>query len=217
MVNHYAPHIPHMSTKEAFERTKKRWIAEGRDTEKIDAEKSSVHRDILYAAMVEEMDMNVGALIDALKAKGQLDNTYFIFTSDNGEGTRGRSKSMGSCAALTVHCKTGNAPSSKGAFVSPPSLPVPESRPVPSVTSRSCSGTSSPLFTTLAGARHRCRKVSKAAVAGVVREGQRRKSSPSGPGHHPPLHLPLSSADQLPHHRRLQTHAPAQLRQNETV
>ena len=86
MVNHYAPHIPHMSTKEAFERTKKRWIADGRDTEKIDAEKSSVHRDILYAAMVEEIDINVGALIDALKAKGQLDNTYFIFTSDNGGG-----------------------------------------------------------------------------------------------------------------------------------
>ena len=86
MVNHYAPHIPHMATKEAFERNKKRWIAEGRDTEKIDVEKSSVHRDIIYAAMIEEMDMNVGALIDALEAKGELDNTYIIFTSDNGGG-----------------------------------------------------------------------------------------------------------------------------------
>ena len=86
MVNHYAPHIPHMATKEVFERTKKRWIEAGRDTDKIDVEKSSVHRDILYAAMVEEMDMNVGALIDALKAKGELANTYIIFTSDNGGG-----------------------------------------------------------------------------------------------------------------------------------
>jgi arylsulfatase A-like enzyme len=86
MVNHYAPHIPHMATKEAFERNKERWIAEGRDTEKIDDEKSSVHRDITYAAMIEEMDMNVGALIDALEAKGELENTYIIFTSDNGGG-----------------------------------------------------------------------------------------------------------------------------------
>ena len=86
MVNHYAPHIPHMATKEAFERTKKRWIEAGRDTEKIDVDKSSVHRDITYAAMIEEMDMNVGALIDALDAKGELENTYVIFTSDNGGG-----------------------------------------------------------------------------------------------------------------------------------
>ena len=86
MVSHYAAHIPHLATQEAFNRNKKRWIAEGWDVEKIDVEKSSVHRDIVYAAMIEEMDMNVGALIDALKANGELDNTYIIFTSDNGGG-----------------------------------------------------------------------------------------------------------------------------------
>ncbi|MCP4857737.1 MAG: sulfatase [Fuerstiella sp.] len=92
MVSHYAAHIPHLATKEAFERNKKRWIAEGRDITSIDVEKSSVHRDIIYAAMIEEMDMNVGALIDALKAKGELDNTYIIFTSDNGGGHAERRK-----------------------------------------------------------------------------------------------------------------------------
>ena len=86
MVNHYAPHIPHMATREAFERCRKRWISQDHGTEKIDEKKSSVNREITYAAMVEEMDMNVGALIDALKAKGELDNTYIIFTSDNGGG-----------------------------------------------------------------------------------------------------------------------------------
>ena len=86
MVSHYAAHIPHLATQEAFNRNKRRWIAEGWNVEKIDVEKSSVHRDIVYAAMIEEMDMNVGALIDALKANGELDNTYIIFTSDNGGG-----------------------------------------------------------------------------------------------------------------------------------
>ena len=86
MVNHYVPHIPHMATKEAFERCKKRWVSQDRDTDKIDVPKSPVHREITYAAMIEEMDLNVGALIDALKAKGELDNTYIIFTSDNGGG-----------------------------------------------------------------------------------------------------------------------------------
>lgn len=86
MVNHYAPHIPHLATKGAFERCKKRWISQDRDTDKIDQPKSPVQREIIYAAMIEEMDMNVGALIDALKAKGELDNTYIIFTSDNGGG-----------------------------------------------------------------------------------------------------------------------------------
>jgi arylsulfatase A-like enzyme len=42
MVSHYAPHIPHMATEDAFQRVKKRWIAQGRDTEKLDSKKSSV-------------------------------------------------------------------------------------------------------------------------------------------------------------------------------
>ena len=57
MVSHYAPHIPHLCTKETFERTKKRWIEMGKDSEGIEKEKSSVRRDITYAGMVEEMDM----------------------------------------------------------------------------------------------------------------------------------------------------------------
>jgi arylsulfatase A len=92
MVSHYAPHIPHLCTKETFERTKKRWVAMGRDTEGIEKEKSSVHRDITHAGMVEEMDMTLVAILDALEAKGQLNNTYVIFTSDNGGGHSERRK-----------------------------------------------------------------------------------------------------------------------------
>ena len=64
----------------------------GRDTEGIEKEKSSVRRDITYAGMVEEMDMTLVAILDALEAKGQLSNTYVIFTSDNGGGHSERRK-----------------------------------------------------------------------------------------------------------------------------
>lgn len=42
----------------------------------------------IYAAMVDRLDQNVGRLLQALRERGQLDNTVVIFISDNGpEGT----------------------------------------------------------------------------------------------------------------------------------
>ena len=38
----------------------------------------------LYAAVVDNMDQNIGRLIDTLDALGRLDNTLVILTSDNG-------------------------------------------------------------------------------------------------------------------------------------
>lgn len=37
-----------------------------------------------YAAMIETMDTNIGRLIDYLKASGKFENTFILFTSDNG-------------------------------------------------------------------------------------------------------------------------------------
>ncbi len=41
-------------------------------------------RMAVYAGMIEAMDAEIGRLLEYLKDKGQLDNTLFIFTSDNG-------------------------------------------------------------------------------------------------------------------------------------
>ncbi|HAY75140.1 MAG TPA: hypothetical protein DCY32_05660, partial [Opitutae bacterium] len=94
MVSHYAPHIPFMCTREAFERTKKRWIEAGLDTKGLDEltddpivnPKGEVNKKITYAAMVEEMDLSLVHVLDALEQTGELQNTYIIFTSDNGGG-----------------------------------------------------------------------------------------------------------------------------------
>ena len=41
-------------------------------------------RMAVYAGMIEAMDTNIARLIEYLESLGQLDNTIFIFTSDNG-------------------------------------------------------------------------------------------------------------------------------------
>jgi arylsulfatase len=38
----------------------------------------------VYAAMVDQMDQNVGRIVDELKRRGTYDNTVIIFLSDNG-------------------------------------------------------------------------------------------------------------------------------------
>jgi arylsulfatase len=44
----------------------------------------------VYAAMVDNIDQNVGELVRTLDALGELDNTVFVFTSDNGASREGR-------------------------------------------------------------------------------------------------------------------------------
>jgi arylsulfatase/uncharacterized sulfatase len=46
-------------------------------------------RMAVYAGMVEAMDFHIGRLVEYLKARGQFDNTLFIFTSDNGAEASG--------------------------------------------------------------------------------------------------------------------------------
>jgi arylsulfatase A-like enzyme len=41
-------------------------------------------RMAVYAAMIEQVDRGVGRIIDAVRARGELDNTVILFLSDNG-------------------------------------------------------------------------------------------------------------------------------------
>jgi arylsulfatase len=42
------------------------------------------HMMAIYAAMIEEVDKNIGKLVAALRTRNQLDNTLILFLSDNG-------------------------------------------------------------------------------------------------------------------------------------
>jgi len=43
-----------------------------------------IQSDPAYAAMIENMDMNIGHVVQAIEDAGEADNTMVIFTSDNG-------------------------------------------------------------------------------------------------------------------------------------
>lgn len=56
------------------------------DWDSLDAEQRryQAKRMAVYAGMIEAMDFHIGRLVSFLKARGEYDNTIFIFTSDNG-------------------------------------------------------------------------------------------------------------------------------------
>jgi arylsulfatase A-like enzyme len=89
MISHYAVHIPFQASPEAIERARKRWLAMGRPDVDVNNPKyksSAEYKKWQYAGMIEQCDDNLGELMDALKKAGELDNTYIIYTSDNGGG-----------------------------------------------------------------------------------------------------------------------------------
>ena len=87
MVSHYAVHIPHQASPRAIERCRLRWVAAGNpESTPSDKQYKQHFTEWQYAAMIEETDASLGAILDALKESQELDNTYVIFTSDNGGG-----------------------------------------------------------------------------------------------------------------------------------
>tara|TARA_Y100001934_G_scaffold226940_1_gene272419 strand:- start:264 stop:1832 length:1569 start_codon:yes stop_codon:yes gene_type:complete len=92
MVSHYAVHVPHAARPDLIEKYRK--LPRGKylkDTDYLPVEDMpkgyTIHSwRLQYAAMLEEIDEGLGAIIDAVKKTGELDNTFIIYTSDNGGG-----------------------------------------------------------------------------------------------------------------------------------
>lgn len=96
---HYAVHTPIQAPEQLVE--KYRLKAMGLGLDRIEAieegdffpcehkknlriTRRRLQSDPAYAAMVENLDTNVGRLLDALERSGKADNTMVVFTSDNG-------------------------------------------------------------------------------------------------------------------------------------
>jgi arylsulfatase/uncharacterized sulfatase len=60
------------------------WDALSEDRQRYESKRMAV-----YAAMIEAMDANIGRLVAHLREQGALENTVFIFTSDNGAEASG--------------------------------------------------------------------------------------------------------------------------------
>ena len=92
MVSHYAVHVPHAARADLIE--KYRNLPRGKyckdddyqPADEIPKSKKISSWRLQYAAMLEEVDQGLGAMVEAVEKSGQLDNTLIIFTSDNGGG-----------------------------------------------------------------------------------------------------------------------------------
>ncbi|MFC4222046.1 sulfatase [Flagellimonas marina] len=67
----YAVHGPIQPVKELLPKYERKASWNGQD-------------NIKYATMIENLDKQVGRLVDLLEATGKLENTFIVFTSDNG-------------------------------------------------------------------------------------------------------------------------------------
>ena len=105
-LSHYAMHIWHDSLQETREKYKK--LPHGSTYQKKDdtpEESVSIsmynHGWIInYAAMLDDMDRATGTLLDAIDELGIAENTFVIFTSDNGGGFRGNAPLRGGKGSL---------------------------------------------------------------------------------------------------------------------
>ncbi len=96
---HYAVHTPIQSPDPLIKKYQEKAAKLGLDKEEaleegenfpcqhkkhLKIQRRKFQSDPVYAAMVENLDQNIGRLMSALEESGQADNTIVIFTSDNG-------------------------------------------------------------------------------------------------------------------------------------
>ena len=100
-ISHYAVHVQHYARGETVEKYRK--APRGKKCNKKDYENPPPKRnawDTLYAAMIEDLDTGLGKVLDKVRELGLDENTYVIFTSDNGGGFRGNAPLRGGKAEL---------------------------------------------------------------------------------------------------------------------
>lgn len=70
-ISHHATHLPYQSRPATHRKFKKKTPGER-------------HQNVRFAAMIADMDESIGQLLDAVEEAGIGDNTFIIYTSDNG-------------------------------------------------------------------------------------------------------------------------------------
>ncbi|MEC9094610.1 MAG: sulfatase [Planctomycetota bacterium] len=92
MVSHYAVHVPHAARADLIEKYRNlprgKYLADSDylPVDQIPSGQQISSWRLQYAAMLDEVDQGLGAIREAVRQTGQLENTYIIFTSDNGGG-----------------------------------------------------------------------------------------------------------------------------------
>jgi len=87
-VSHYAVHVDNGARKETVETVRK--LPRGKKVTQKDYEDPPKNASMFtYAAMIEDLDTGLGSLLEKIEALGIKDDTYIIFTSDNGGSFRG--------------------------------------------------------------------------------------------------------------------------------
>jgi arylsulfatase len=83
-VNFTGPHNPMDITQSMHDARPDAQFPQPNDSTELDAEH---HNEIRknYAAMIENIDRQVGRFLEAVEARGELDNTLVVFSSDHGE------------------------------------------------------------------------------------------------------------------------------------
>jgi len=84
-ISHYAVHVTHCALKETVEKYRKAGLDESA---------------AVYAAMTENLDTGLRQLLDKIDELGIRNNTYIIYTSDNGGGFKGNKPLKGGKASL---------------------------------------------------------------------------------------------------------------------
>jgi arylsulfatase A-like enzyme len=118
-ISHYAVHVQHYARGKTVEKYRK--APRGKKCNKKDYDNPPPRRNtwaLLYAAMIEELDTGLGMVLDKIRELGIDENTYVIFTSDNGGGFRGNAPLKGGKGSIwegglrvpTVICGPGVKP-----------------------------------------------------------------------------------------------------------